>query len=151
MNNEQIYEDKRLPPYRVFLGYNVQQEIKYLISCNKNNVEGIRRLKEYVKSLKRYISNPTLAWDNEGRYTHYQNGAIHVMEIGYNFLYILKTNQTGKSYVCIIRIWFDTNALGLKDPRKMNENREFKRVYYIKESQLRLIIRETLRRVLLTA
>lgn len=76
MNNEQIYEDNRSSLYRVYLGYKVQQEIKYLISCNKNNVEGIRRLKEYVKSLKRYISNPTLAWDNEGRYTHYQNGAI---------------------------------------------------------------------------
>lgn len=149
-----LYEDKQLTPYKVWLTPTVRNKINIIENFNSDNIDGLSQLYEYIENIKRYISYPVIAWDNTGRYHHFANGATHINEMGYNFIYLIKTSKFDqKPYVCITNISFDFDELGLVNPNEVCENKQYKTktVCYIKESQLRSIIRETIRRILLTA
>ena len=159
-----LNEDKRLERYKVWFTPAVKCEIDIIKSFNKNNIEGIKQLQEYLQGLRMYISNPVLAWDNLDRFQHYPNGATHINELGYNFIYYVKNSKFEHTqYVCVVKIYYNLSEFGLQDPfatignqqgQKVKEsilNRKtnrLKRTIYLKESELRLIIDESVKRVL---
>ena len=88
-----LNEDKRLERYKVWFTPAVKREIDIIKRFNRNNVEGIKQLQEYLQGLRMYISNPVIAWDNLDKYQHRPNGATHVNELGYNFTYLVKNSR----------------------------------------------------------
>lgn len=112
-----LNEDKRLASYKVWFTPNVKQEIETIKAYNRNNINGIRQLNHYLQGLMQYISNPSLAWDNIGKYPHKANGATHVNELGYNFTYFIKNSKfEHEDYVCITKIYFNLEEFDLRNP-----------------------------------
>ena len=72
-------------------------------------------------------------------------------ELGFNVIFMVMTNnRTQQAYVYIIKLKLNPEEFGLKVPPTLNENKQpaAKIVYHLKESQLRRIIRESIKRVL---
>ena len=112
-----INEDKRLEPYKVWFTPTVKHDIAVIKAYNRNNIEGVQQLQNYLRELMQYISNPSLAWDNIGKYPHVYNGATHVNELGFNFLYFIKNSKfEHKDYVCVVKIYFNLDTFGLRNP-----------------------------------
>ena len=126
---------------------------------------------EYLQGLKSYISKPVLAWDNIDKYPHTRNGATHVHELGYNFIYYVNNSKFDhKQYVCVVKIYFDLSEFGLQDPFATNRNQQgpivgnqqgqvkenilnkntnrVRRTIHLKESELKRMIDESVRRAL---
>lgn len=143
-----IYEDKRKPRLLVTVSPKIQQEINDIEYYNKDNTDALYQWYDYIKTLKNYISNPVIAFDNVNRYTHYPNGAVHLVELGFDVTFIVKNNErTNKTYVYIFRIELKPKEFGLDIPT-LNEQCFQKRTLIISEFQLRRIIRETLKKFL---
>ena len=49
-----------------------------------------------LNALKIYLSNPSIVWDNTGRYIQWQNGARFINDFGYNVAYSI-VNDTLKN------------------------------------------------------
>lgn len=112
-----VNEDKRLEPYKVWFTPNVRNEIEVIKAYNRNNIEGVRLLQDYLQGLRMHISNPVLAWDNVHKYSHHPNGVTHFNELGYNFAYIIKNSKfDNKQYVCVVKIFYNLAEFGLKNP-----------------------------------
>ena len=166
-----LNEDKRLEPYKVWFTPTVRHTIDVIKAYNSNNIEGIKEFEEYLQGLKSYISKPVLAWDNIDKYPHTRNGATHVHELGYNFIYYVNNSKFDhKQYVCVVKIYFNLSEFGLQDPFATNGNQQrplvgnqqgqvkenilnkntnrVRRTIHLKESELKRMIDETVRSVL---
>lgn len=96
--------------------------------------------------MKRYLSNPVLAWDYTNRYSRFPNGGRFIREFDYNIGYIIKTNNiTQQSYVYVFMVNLNPQEYGLKLPPTLNEN---KKIIPITECHIKHIVRETLKRYL---
>jgi len=144
-----IYEDKRQSRLLVTVSPNIQQEINDIEYYNHNSIDALCQWYDYIETLKNYISNPVIAFDNVNRYTHYPNGAIHLVELGFDVTFIIKNNErTNKTYVYVFRIELKPEEFGLYIPT-LNERKRFKKhTHIITEFQLRRIIRESIKKVL---
>ena len=105
---------------------------------------------DYLNGIMNYISNPAIAWDNTNRYIHFPNGATYIKDFDFNVGFTIRTN-CNKSYVYVFTINLKPEEFGLKVPPILNENKQHtsdKIIYRIKESQLRRIIKESIKQVL---
>lgn len=120
---------------------------------NQFETEKIKEWHNYIEGMISWISNPTIAWDNTNQYQHdYENNITHIRDNGYDVTFVM---DTSKSCILITNADLKYEDFGLKNPSlyegKLYNQKSHKRSYVISESQLHSIIRETLRRVLLTA
>ena len=156
MKNSILSEGKfpeRLP---VYLTFKLSNKIDSIISYNRNNVNGVRQFLDYIETLKRYISDTVIAWDNMMAGRHGKNGLTCIKALGYNTLYLVKiSKKTGFPYVCIVEIYpdfrdFELNIPPVKKRIKNSKNSSTSPTTNIllKESDIRSMVKECIRRIL---
>ena len=153
MKNLQLNEDKLPNRLLVAFSNNISKEIEKIDVYNRNNVERISRWHDYIDGIKRYMSNPVIAWDYTNRCQRFPNGTRFLSDLGYNVGYTIKTNNcTQQTYVYIFMVNLNPKEYGLKVPPTLNENKQptNRIVYHLKESQLRRIIRESIKKMLVS-
>ena len=117
----QINEDRLPQKLSVVLSTTIRQEMDAIYAYNQNNTDGLRQWYEYIDGMESYISNPVIAWDYINRYAHFPNGAIHLMDLGYDVSFIVSTNRTtNENYVYVFMLNLKPEEFGLKVPPKRN-------------------------------
>lgn len=146
MRNRYILREETIQPeFDVRITSNVDRYLYIIRVCNRFNKDGMMRLNE---SLERIQAD--LSYRKNG--LECVNGMpmrVYGLSVYYK---LLNDINSGKPYVIIYRMLVDFNYFGLFNPttvRRQNTNNANR--ITIKESQLRSIIRETVRRILLTA
>lgn len=147
-----IDEEKLPTKLLVTFSNKISLYIDAIDDYNKNNIEALTQWYEYIDTIKSYISNPVIAWDNMWRYQHYPNGTTYIRDFGFNVGFTIKTsNRTHHNYVYVFKVNLKPEEFGLKVPPILNENKQHtsdKIIYRIKESQLRRIIQESIKQIL---
>lgn len=150
MIEHRINEDKFPPKLSVIFSKKITNEIDAIDYYNRNNYDKLSMWHDYIDGIRNYISNPVIAWDNTNRYIHFPNGATYIRDFNFNVGFTIKTNSN-KTYVYVFTINLKPAEFGLKVPQTLNENKQHtstKIVYRMKESQLRRIIQESIKKVL---
>ena len=152
MNRNSCLKEDILPKrISVRLSNEIVERIEDIDWCNRNNIEGISQLHDYIDGMTMWISNTSIAWDNTNDFQHYPDGSTHIKTNGYDVIYTIKTNKRkNQSYLYVFRIGINLEEFGLNAPSLLWENCNSKRVYHITDSQLRSIITETIMGYLLS-
>lgn len=141
MKRSLVKEDKLPSKLIVRFSSKIAKEINAIDSFNHNNLDALYQWREYLDGIKRYISNPVIAWDYTNRYSRFPNGAVFIEDFGYNIGYSIKNdNITNQPYVYVFMMNLNPEEFGLKVPLTLKENKRIK----LTESQLRSIIRKTI-------
>ena len=74
-----LKEDKLPPKLFVIFSSNIQSKINAIDNHNNNN-ECLSNWYEYIEGLKRYISNPAIAFDYTNRFSTFPNGAKFIRD-----------------------------------------------------------------------
>ena len=150
MTRHWLYEDKLPSKLLVIFSKNIKNEIDIIDKYNQNNHEGLLQLHDYLDGIRNYISNPVIAWDYTNRCQHFPNGTRLLRDFDYNVGYTIKTNnQTQQAYVYIFMVNLKPEEFDLKVPPTLTENRQhLHHIYRINESQLRNIIKESIKKIL---
>ena len=151
MRKYQLNEDKLPKRLSVWFSRKINAQITAIETYNQDNIDSLSQWKDYLNGLRSYISNPVIAWDYTNKYQHYRNGTTYLNELGYNAIFTVMANtKTQQTYVSVFWINLKPEEFGLKVPPMLSENKQpvNKIVYHLKESQLRNIIRESIKRVL---
>lgn len=144
-----LYEDKTPIKLPVVLSQELIKEMDAIYNYNQDRCNDLFQWYSYVDEAQNYISNPSIAFDYARRFIHYPNGAMRISELGYDVTFIVKTRkQTNEVYVYIFKMDLKPEEFGLKTP-PLNESKTAKKrkIHYLKESQLRQIIREVIYRI----
>lgn len=128
MKKTYLCEEEKPKKLYISVSSRIRNNINNIYAFNQENFSSLSQWSEYLKNLENYISNPVIAFDYSNRLFHYPNGAIHLVEMGYDVTYITKTNNNGQVYVYIFKIDFKLNDFGLKDP-ELNEKLNHQQVY----------------------
>lgn len=145
-----VNEDRRPQKLRVIVSPQLDKQIDNIYMYNQNKPKAIFQWLDYIEHIKDYIANPVIAYDYCNRYVHYPNGAIYLSDFNYDVGFIVRDNRRRQSYVYIFRLDLRPQDFGLVNPSCVREN-TIRNKIIIKEYQLHTIIRETLKRILLTA
>jgi len=140
MSRYYLKEDKRPCKIPVRFSNEVAEGINYIDWKNYNNTESITQLHNYIDGLISWMSNPVIAWDYLNKYQHSENGTTRIIEHGYDISYRLTNDDDNNMYILILDININYDEFGL-----IQENTQIR---HISESQLRRIIRESLKKVL---
>jgi len=135
-----LKEDKRPQKIPVRFSNEVAERISYIDWKNYNNIESIVQLHNYIVGLISWLSNPVIAWDYLNKYQHSKNGTTRIVEHGYDVSFRLNSDDNNILYILILGININVDEFGL-----IQENIQLKQ---ISESQLRRIIRESIKKVL---
>lgn len=151
MRKYRLNEDNLPKRLSVWFSRKINAQIDAIETYNQDNIDGLSQWKDYLYGLRSYISNPVIAWDYTNKYQHYRNGATYLNELGYNAIFMVMANtNTQQTYVSVFWINLKPEEFGLKVPPTLNENAQSttKIVYHLKESQLRKIVKESIRKIL---
>ena len=143
-------------PSKLFVGFSskITKEIENIDDYNQNNIEGISHWHNYIDGIRSYISNPAIAFDYTNRYSRFPNGAIYNRDFDYNVGYVIKTNNsTNQLFVYVFMVNLKPDEFGLKVPSNIKENKQYNtnrvnQTIYLKESELKQMIEESVRNVL---
>ena len=87
--------EENLPPkLPVSFSAEIRNNINLIKDYNQNNRDALYQWGEYIDNLKNYISNRKIAWDYANRYVHFPNGAVHLVELGYDVTFIVSIDRT---------------------------------------------------------
>lgn len=155
MNLCYIKEDTLPKKLSVIFSKEITTNIDTIYKYNQSNNEALSQWYDYIEGIKRYISNPSIAWDYANQHLKYPNGTRFVRN--FNIGYTVKTNDYG-AYVYIFQMDLKPQEFGLKVPPTIKENKQVfnrtnimktnKNVVRLSESKLRNIISETVKKVL---
>lgn len=130
----------------VVFSRSIINEIDSIKVFNQDNIEAVTKLKEYIDGLKSYIANPVIAWDYTNKYIRFPNGAIHLIELGFDVTFIVTNDKwTNRNYIYVFDVKLFPERFGLKVPPSLKENKQSVR---LTESYLYRIIEESVRSVL---
>lgn len=148
MKQYQLYEYKSPFKFATCFSPEFEEKIEIIKAYNQNNEYAITQLKNELLAILNHISNPSIAWCYSQKYKQNSRETIFSRILGYDIIYNIVTDNNGAS-VCIIDINFNPEEFGLKTPQ-LNENNVIKKrkILYLKESQLRQIIREVIYRIM---
>ncbi len=143
-----LLKEDRLPTkLTVVFSPKISKQINIIDEYNYNDIDNIHQWYDYLEGIKRYITNPVIAFDYTNRYRSFPNGTRFIHDFDYNIGYTIKSNKyTNSPYVYIFNVNLKPEEYGLKVPPTLNEN---KRIIPLTESHIRRIIRQTLRQYLL--
>lgn len=116
-----LNEDKLPPKLQVIFSSKIIKKMDFIENFNQDNIDALSQWYYYIEGVKSYISNPSIAWDYTNRYSHFPNGAIHLKELNYDVMFIVKKNR---NYVYVFKIDLKPQEFGLKVPPTLEENRE---------------------------
>ena len=120
-----LNEDKKLPKLPVTLSSEIIERIDKIVDYNNDKKEEISNWYEGIEGFKNYISNPTIAWDNNDKFTHSPNGETIIKELGFEASYIIKTNKkTGKNYIYVFKLTLKPDEFGLDIPSDLKESKQ---------------------------
>lgn len=155
MNLCYIKEDTLPKKLSVIFSKEITSNIDTIYEYNLSNNAALSQWYDYIEGIKRYISNPSIAWDYANQHLKYPNGTRFVRN--FNIGYTVKTNDYG-AYVYIFQMDLKPQEFGLKVPPTIKENKQEsnrtnimktnKNVVRLTESNLRNIIAESVKRVL---
>lgn len=129
----------------------IDKDINEIKTYNKYNIDAISQWIEYLEDIKKYISNPVIAFDYTNRFIKFPNGTKYIRDFGYNVGYsIIADGINEQPCVYVFMVNLKTEEFGLKRPPVIQESKK-KRQIVIKESQLHSIIHKTIRRLFLRA
>lgn len=113
-------KEDRLPS-RLFVGFssNITKQIEAIKNYNQNNIDGLSKWRDYLDGMKKYISNPVIAWDYTNRHQRFPNGTMFISDFDYNIGYTIKTNNTTQQqYVYVFMANLKPDEFGLIVPQK---------------------------------
>ena len=147
-----LKEDRRPNTLAVIFSAKITKKIYAISTYNQNKKAEIYQWRDYLEGLKTYISNPVIAYDYTNRYKRLPNGGIYNNDFKYGVGYtIITDNSTNLPCVFVFMLNLKPEEFGLKVPPMMEGKRQNKKVYRLTESQLRSIITETIKKILLPA
>lgn len=115
-------------------------DIRTIRLYNQGNEPALSNWKKYLDSIKTYMSDTVIAWDNMGRYRQLQGGNRRfIADFGYNIGYaVIIDSQTYLPFVFIFMVNLKVREFELKMPpslqRKIKENIH----YYNMKQKIRL-------------
>lgn len=138
------FNEKNIPS-RIIVGFSkeISNRIESIYKYNQGN-EALIQWSEYLATIRKYISNPSIAFDYKHSSVHFRNGAILLKDFGCDAIYYIKTNGNHPPYVYIFKINLKTDEYGLKVPPTLQEG---KSVVRLTESDLRFIVTECARKI----
>lgn len=142
-----INEDTRPPRLPIWFVPELRNTISDIYAVNiKTNRNNTIQWFQDIQCVKSQIPERAIGF----LYPRGQRGNYRMPQniLGFNVSYSVKKNND-RAYVCVYNMDLNLENYGLVNPSKVQENKS--RHIILRESQLRSIIRETLRRVLLTA
>ncbi len=146
MKRYYIIEDKLPRKLLVKFSATIYKQINSIAYFNRNNIEVLSQWYDYLNGIKTYLSNPSIIWDNTGRYIQWQNGARFINDFGYNVAYsIVNDTTTNKNFVYVFKVNLALEEFDLKVPPLLTEN---KHIVRLTDSDLKFIITECVRRVI---
>lgn len=146
-----LFEDISATKLKVIFSSKIIHDIYSIRTINQNNLEGLSQWYEYIDRIKKWLSNPSIAWDYANRFTKFPNGARYISDINYNIGYTVKTNQYG-AYVYVFMINLNLEEFGLLKENIIqnvhNIMKTKKKVIKLTESDLHNMIAEGVRQAL---
>lgn len=149
-----LREDRLSKKLFVRFSSKIIKEIEIIEAYNQTNIEGLSQWYDYLEGMKSYLSNPVIAWDYTNRFSRFPNGARFIRDFDYNVGYAVKSNDTtNHPYVFVFMINLKPQEFGLKVPSNVKESKQhitngMNQTIYLKESELKQMIEETVRNVL---
>lgn len=120
MKQFQLNEDRLPQKLLVVFSRKIRNKIDKIYAKNQSNITALYQWFNYIDGIESYISNPTIAWDNMGRYPNYNNERRFINDFDYNIGYVIKINsRTNLPYVYVFKINLNPRQFGLKE----NKNR----------------------------
>lgn len=150
-----ISEDNHPKKIYVIFSTQIKQDIITIKNHNQENTEALSQWYDYIEGIKRWLSNPSIAWDYANRFAKFPNGSRYIRDFDYNIGYTVKTNQYG-AYVYVFIINLKLQEFGLNIPPTIKENKiqnlhntmKNKKVIRLTESDLHNIIAESVKQAL---
>lgn len=144
-----ITEDKLPQTLPVYLSAEIQNRMDFIKNYNQDNPNGLSQWEEYIEFLKRYISNPSIAYDYANKYSHYRNGAVHIAELGYDVTFIVTLNKAQtRSFVYVFKLNLNPQEFGLKIPQPIPENKQ--QIIRLTEAQFMNLLTECISEIIRT-
>lgn len=145
---KRLYEDKRPSKLYVRFSEQINQNINLIWANNQSNTEALSQWFDYIEGIKRWLSNPSIAWDYVNRFAKFPNGSRYIQDFNYNIGYTVKTNQYG-AYVYVFMINLKPQEFGLKTIRENkifnNTMKTNKKVIRLTEADLHCLIEEAVK------
>lgn len=120
MKQFQLNEDRLPQKLLVIFSRKIRNKIDKIYAKNQSNIKALYQWFNYIDGIESYISNPTIAWDNMGRYPNYNNERRFINDFDYNIGYVIKiNNRTNLPYVYVFKANLNPRQFGLRE----NKNR----------------------------
>ena len=142
-----LNEDKLPPKLPVVYSDYVSNQIELISDYNEGNVN-LSKWRNYIDGISSHISNRAIAFDYE--HTRESDGTTINVYMGVSFYLV---NDSEKVFVEIVWMDLKPENYGLEIPPYLYENKHHntkreKRTIHLKESELKHMINETVRRLL---
>ena len=140
--------EENLPPkLPVSFSAEIRNNINLIKDYNQNNRDALYQWGDYIDNLKNYISNRKIAWDYANRYVHFPNGAVHLVELGYDVTFIVSFDRTRNvNYVYVFKLDLKLEEFGLKIPPTLNENK--KKTIRLTETEFKQMLVECITKII---
>lgn len=120
MKQFQLNEDRLPQKLLVVFSRKIRNKIDKIYAKNQSNITALYQWFNYIDGIESYISNPTIAWDNMGRYPNYNNERRFINDFDYNIGSVIKINsRTNLPYVYVFKVNLNPRQFRLKE----NKNR----------------------------
>jgi len=114
MKQYRLNEDRLPQKLHVVFSSKIRNRIDDIYTKNQNNVKALYQWFDYIDGIESYISNPTISWDNMGRYPNYNNERRFINDFDYNVGCIIKINsRTNLPYVYVFKVNLKPKEFGL--------------------------------------
>ena len=98
-----LNEEQRASQLIVGFSKDITNRIESIYKYNQGN-NALNQWSEYLDTIIKYISNPSIAFDYKHKSIHFRNGAILLKDFGCDATYYIKTNNIHPPYVYIFKI-----------------------------------------------
>ena len=147
MKNIYLNEENLPPKLLVSFSAEIRNNINLIKVYNKNNHDALYQWYDYIENMKNYISNRKIAWDYANRYSRFPNGAVHLVELGYDVYFIVKTNNTTQTnYIYVFKLDLKPEEFGLKIPSTLKENK--KKTIRLTETEFKQMLVECITKII---
>ena len=161
MKMHYLNEDVKLEKLPIIYSDELKTKIEDVIFHNKFEKEILDHWLNELEGMTNWVANRIIAWDNQNKFVHYDDGEIYIKQYGILFKILTNKDDQGveHNFVCILRMPLNLQNYNLRIPPYLYENKNsqttrmlyknnHKDVIKINELHIRQIVRETLRRYL---
>lgn len=125
MKQTYLNEDKKPTKLPIIFSPEIIEKMELIANHNKDKKEELAEWYNDIEGIKSYISNPSIAWDYNGKCKRNQNGELFIKELGHEVLYSIKTDKnTDKNYVYILKLNVKPDEFGLDIPSDLKESKQ---------------------------